>query len=133
MTNHSKIPSLETQLKKQELSSMNDETRKNLFDILQAAEEIETFTHGIDYQTYKDSPVIQRAVERDFEIIGEALNRIKKIDESILEAVSEHHRIIGFRNILMHGYDTVDDLIVWNAVANHLSVLVEEIRKLLDA
>lgn len=112
---------------------MNDETRKNLFDILQAAEEIETFTHGIDYQTYKDSPVIQRAVERDFEIIGEALNRIKKIDESILEAVSEHHRIIGFRNILMHGYDTVDDLIVWNAVANHLSVLVEEIRKLLDA
>jgi len=57
---------------------MNDETRKNLFDILQAAEEIETFTHGIDYQAYKDSPIIQRAAERDFEIIGEALNRIKK-------------------------------------------------------
>ena len=47
---------------------MNDETCKNLFDILQAAEEIETFTHGIDYQAYKDSPIIQRAVERDFEI-----------------------------------------------------------------
>ncbi len=111
---------------------MKDEIQKNLFDILQAAEEIETFTHNIDYQVYKDSPITQRAVERDFEIIGEALNRIKRIDENILEEVSEYHRIIGFRNILIHGYDIVDDLIVWNAVTNHLPVLIEDIRKLLD-
>ena len=55
---------------------MNDETRKNLIDILQAAEEIQNFIHGMDFNTYQNTPVTKRAVERDFEIIGEALNRI---------------------------------------------------------
>ena len=112
---------------------MNDEIRKNLIDVLQAAEEIRGFTEGMDFQSYRDRPVIQRAVERDFEIIGEALNRIKRIDEQALENISEHHRIIGFRNILIHGYDTVDEIIVWNALQNHLPVLVREIQELLRA
>lgn len=112
---------------------MNDEVRKNLFDILQAAEEIQGFTHGMDLRAYQNSQVTQRAVERDFEIIGEALNRIKKIDEQALQNLSEHNRIIGFRNILIHGYDIVDDLIVWNAVKNHLPLLVEEIQKIFNA
>jgi len=95
---------------------MNDEIRKNLVDILQAAEEIQSFTKSMDFGTYQESMVTQRAVERDFEIIGEALTRIKKIDEQVLEDISEHHRIISFGNILIHGYDVVDELIVWNAV-----------------
>jgi uncharacterized protein with HEPN domain len=112
---------------------MNDEIRKNLIDILQAAEEIQHFTQGMDLKAYHDSPVTQRAVERDFEIIGEALNRIKKIDEDLIEKVSEHHRIIGFRNILIHGYDIIDEKIVWNAVENHLPILLKEIKEILDA
>jgi uncharacterized protein with HEPN domain len=82
---------------------MNAEVRKNLFDILQAAEEIAAFTSDMDYSSYQGSTVAQRAVERDFEIIGEALNRIKRTDEILLDAISEAHRIIGFRNILIHG------------------------------
>lgn len=70
-------------------------------------------------------------MERDFQIIGEALNRIKKIDEGTLAAISEQHRIIGFRNILIHGYDIVDDMLVWTAVETHLPVLIAEIRELL--
>jgi uncharacterized protein with HEPN domain len=112
---------------------MSDEVRKNLFDVLEAAEEIAAFTRNMDFQTYRDSTVTQRAVERDFEIIGEALNRIKRIDETVLEAVSEHHRIIGFRNILIHGYDMVDARIVWSAIEDHLPVLISEIQKLLGA
>jgi uncharacterized protein with HEPN domain len=112
---------------------MKDETRKNLFDILQAIEEIQDFMKGMDFSAYKDSPVTQRAVERDFEIIGEALNRIKRIDEKIIENVSEHHRIIGFRNILIHGYDMVDEMIVWSAVENHLPLLMKEIQKILGS
>jgi len=54
---------------------MNDETRKNLIDILQAAEEIQNFVRGMDFKAYQNKPVIKRAVERDFEIIGEALNK----------------------------------------------------------
>jgi uncharacterized protein with HEPN domain len=53
---------------------MNDETRKNLVDILQASEEIQNFTDGMDFPAYQSSSVTQRAVERDFEIIGEALS-----------------------------------------------------------
>ncbi len=112
---------------------MNDETRKSLFDILQAAEEIEHFVRGMDFKSYQNSPVTQRAVERDFEIIGEALNRIKIADSELLERVSEHYRIIGFRNILIHGYDIVDEAIVWNAVTKHLPVLIGEIKEILNA
>jgi uncharacterized protein with HEPN domain len=86
---------------------MKAEVRKNLFDILQAAEEIAAFTKNMDFQSYQNSAVTQRAVERDFEIIGEALTRIKRFDETLLDAISETHRIIGFRNVLIHGYDMV--------------------------
>jgi len=112
---------------------MKDETRKSLVDILQATEEIQDFVHGMDFSAYQKSPVTQRAVERDFEIIGEALNRIKKFDEELIEKISEHHRIIGFRNILIHGYDIIDEMIVWKAVVNHLPILVKEINEILGA
>jgi uncharacterized protein with HEPN domain len=85
----------------------------------------------MDFNAYQDSPVTQRAVERDFEIIGEALNRIKKIDDDLIEQISEHRRIIGFRNILIHGYDVVDEKLVWHAVKNHLPLLINEIKSLL--
>jgi uncharacterized protein with HEPN domain len=111
---------------------MNDETRKNLVDILQASEEIQNFTNGMGFPEYQDSPVTQRAVERDFEIIGEALSRNKKTDHAILDTISENHRIIGFRNILIHGYDMVDEAIVWNAVKNHLPILIEEVKRALN-
>ncbi|MHC4203857.1 MAG: HepT-like ribonuclease domain-containing protein [Planctomycetota bacterium] len=112
---------------------MKDETRKNLIDILQATEEIQDFVHGMDFKAYQKKPVIKRAVERDFEIIGEALNRIKNTNYEILEKITEHHRIIGFRNILIHGYDVVDEAIVWQAVKKHLPILLREITELLNA
>jgi len=110
---------------------MNDETRKNLIDILQAAEEIQDFVRGMDFKAYQNNPVTKRAVERNFEIIGEALNRIKYTDNKLLKKISEHHRIIGFRNILIHGYDIVDEAIVWQAVTNHLPILIREIKDIL--
>jgi len=111
---------------------MNDETRKNLIDILQAAEEMQDFVRGMDFKEYQNKPVTKRAVERDFEIIGEALNRIKYTDDELLEKISEHHRIIGFRNILIHGYDIVDEAIVWQAVTKHLPILIREIKEILS-
>lgn len=110
---------------------MNDDVRKNLIDIIQAGEEIQNFTRGMNFEAYQSNPIVQRAVERDFEIIGEALNRIRQIDEELVEKISEYHRIIGFRNILIHGYDIVDEMIVWKAVENHLPVLLETVRDIL--
>jgi len=112
---------------------MKDEIRKHLIDILHAAEEIETFVNGMNFTAYKNSQITQRAVERNFEIIGEALNRIRKFNEEFLEKISEHYRIIGFRNILIHGYDIIDETIVWNAVKKHLPILYKEVKELLGA
>ena len=111
---------------------MNDETRKNLIDILHASEEIQDFILGMDLKSYQNNAVTRRAVERDFEIIGEALNRIKNTDSELLEKVSEHRRIIGFRNILIHGYDIVDEAIVWQAATKHLPILIGEIKEILN-
>ena len=119
-------------MKGQGLSFMNDETRKNLIDIIQAAEEIQDFVCGMNFTAYQNKPVTKRAVERDFEIIGEALNRIKNTNDQLLKKISEHLRIIAFRNILIHGYDIVDEAIVWQAVTNHLPILVKEIKEMLS-
>ncbi len=111
---------------------MNDETKKNLIDALQAAEEIQDFVRGMDFETYQNKTVTKRAVERNFEIIGEALNRIRHTDGELLEKISEHRRIIDFRNILIHGYDIVDEAIVWQAATNHLPILIGEIKEMLS-
>ena len=112
---------------------MNDETRKNLIDVLQAAEEIQGFVRGMDFKAFKNNTVAKRAVERDFEIVGEALNRVKYTDNELLQKISEHHRIIGFRNILIHGYDIVDEAIVWQAVTKHLPILIKEVEEILSS
>lgn len=87
----------------------------------------------MDFKAYQASLITQRAVERNFEIVGEALNRIRQIDAELIERVSGYHRIIGFRNILIHGYDIIDEMIVWKAVENHLPVLVKEVKEILEA
>ena len=108
------------------------EVKKCLFDILNAAKSIEQFTHRLDYTDYLADGQVQAAVERKFEIIGEALNRIKKLDASVLESISEHQRIIGFRNVITHGYDALDTELVWDVVCNHLATLKEQVERLLE-
>jgi uncharacterized protein with HEPN domain len=108
------------------------EVKKCLFDILNATESIEQYTHRLDFTDYLADGQVQAAVERKFEIIGEALNRIKKLDASMLESISENQRIIGFRNVITHGYDTLDTELVWDAVCNHLPTLKEQAKRLLE-
>lgn len=108
---------------------MKDESRKLLYDLLQAIAEIEIFVVDLDYEAFLQDVKSQRAVEREFEIIGEALNRIKRVDEELLESISEHHKIIGFRNILAHGYDLVDQMLLWKAIKNHLPILKQEVER----
>jgi len=112
---------------------MNDEIRKCLFDVSLASEDIENFTKGMKFPDYLENKMAQKAVEREFEIIGEALNRVKKMNTEILEDITEYHRIIGFRNVLAHGYDIVDEKLVWDAVRKHLPVLLKEIKKILNS
>lgn len=92
---------------------------------------IEAYTCDLDYSAYQANGLVQAAVERKFEIIGEALNRIYRTDPAILEQISEYQRIISFRNILAHGYDVIDHEIVWDAIQQHVPKLKTEPERLL--
>jgi uncharacterized protein with HEPN domain len=97
------------------------EIKKLLLDISTSVESIE------DYLGPARS--FRRAVERELEIIGEALNKLIKIDQDI--NISSKELIIGMRNRVIHGYDKIDDEIVWGAIVRHIPVLKAEIQTLL--
>lgn len=107
-------------------------TKKHLFDILQAIGAIASYTQELDEVSYLADGMVQAAVERKFEIIGEALNRLYREDDEALSQIRDYQRIIGFRNILAHGYDSIDQHLVWDAVQNHLPFLSEDVERLIS-
>ena len=111
---------------------MRLEAKKYLYDIQQAALQVAEFTSGKELEDYRRNSMLRSAVERQFEIIGEALAQLSKLDEKIVARISEHRRIIAFRNILIHGYAEVDDRLVWDIVEAKLPVLRREIEALLS-
>ncbi|PKL38303.1 MAG: hypothetical protein CVV44_10455 [Spirochaetae bacterium HGW-Spirochaetae-1] len=100
-------------------------------DALMACLLIQEFTSSINYDSFSDDSRTKAAVERQFEIIGEALNRIKQIDETILAGISNWRQIIGFRNVIAHGYDVIEDKVVWDAVINDIPVLTGQLQGIL--
>ncbi len=110
---------------------MNNDIKTWLYDILNAIMEIESFFQDIpkEFSTYQADIRTKRAVERNVEIIGEAMNRVLKTDDSIL--ISNSRKIVDLRNRIIHGYDSVSDEIVWAVVIKHLPTLQTEIELLL--
>jgi uncharacterized protein with HEPN domain len=92
---------------------MRPESQKYLWDALQAGERVARFVEKKQFSDYEADELLRSAVERQFEIIGEALSQLHKIDPSSAAAIPELRRIIAFRNILVHGYALVDDRLVW--------------------
>jgi uncharacterized protein with HEPN domain len=110
---------------------MNHDPKAYLYDIKQACEEIEQFTEGMAFEEYSANSMVKAAVERKFLVIGEAVARLKREHRAIAERVTEHEKIISFRNILVHGYGLVDDAIVWSAVRECMPTLRREIDDIL--
>ena len=75
--------------------------------------------------------MLRAAVEREFEIIGEAMTQLARVDKAVATRISEYQRIIAFRNVLIHEYADVDDRLVWGVIETNLSTLVREIDALL--
>ncbi|WP_367025865.1 HepT-like ribonuclease domain-containing protein [Methylococcus sp. ANG] len=111
---------------------MERDSRAYLWDVREAAEAIMEFTANKSLQDYLDDRMLRSAVERQFEIIGEALNQLCKIDPKWAERIPDVPQIIAFRNLLIHGYASVNDLTVWRAIEASLPTLYDRVTEILD-
>jgi uncharacterized protein with HEPN domain len=110
---------------------MEAEVAKRLFDGLQAARRIRGFTDRLDFGQFEKSELVRSAVERQFEIIGEALGKAAGMDPSLMGKMPDLPRIVGLRNRLIHGYDSVDDELIWDIVQTRILPLIERLETLL--
>lgn len=111
---------------------MHAKTPKLLEDIRDAAQFIVDLSRGRSLEDYTRDRMLRQTIERNFEIIGEAMNRIAKLDPKVAASIGEHSRIIAFRNALAHGYDLIEDDRVWGIVQNELPTLLETVTRLLS-
>jgi uncharacterized protein with HEPN domain len=102
---------------------MQRKSPKLLEDIRDAAGFVRQVTVGKTLDHYRADRLLRQAVERNFEIIGEAVGRLAKLDPATATRLSEHQQIISFRNILIHGYDLIDDAQVWDVIQRDLPKL----------
>ena len=111
---------------------MDIEIRTWLYDMLNAINEIESFfaDRPKSFNVYQNDIRTKRAVERNIEIIGEAMNRVLNKDTTI--EFSNARKIVNTRNRIIHGYDTVSDDIIWSIVIKHIPILKVEIQKMLS-
>ncbi len=111
---------------------MDKTIRKYLLDILQAISEIEMAEDrfGRLYEMFENDIVFRKFIERNIEIIGEAMNRILKIHPDI--SISSARKIVDTRNYVIHAYDSLKPDILWAIVINHIPRLKAEICRLLE-
>ena len=110
---------------------MTIKEKKYLSDMMRAIILIESFTANTrSYMEYTVDLKTQSAVERQLAIIGEALNQYDKQPERI--SLNNTRKIVGFRNRIIHAYDSLDDTLVWAIVVNHLPALKSEVKTLLE-
>ncbi len=111
---------------------MDNAVKKFLFDIKESILSIEKYLgEKRDFNFYLADKMLRRAVERELEIIGEAMNRIDKVDSNV--AISSKQKIVSLRNRVIHGYDKTDNEIIWGIVVRHLPLLKLEVTSLLDS
>lgn len=106
--------------------------RALLWDAVSSGEAIERFLARKTLEDYLADQILRSAVERQFEILGEALSQLDKQRPEILAQLPDARRSIAFRNVLIHGYAQVDDTIVWQAACTSLPRLLPVLRMLLD-
>lgn len=105
---------------------MKREVKKYLFDIKISIESINDYLGDTrNFFEYQNNKLLRRAIEREIEIIGEAMSRILKLDSDI--HIENARQIVDTRNWVIHGYDKVDDVVIWGIISKHLPNLQKEI------
>ena len=105
---------------------------KYLYDIVNCCEFVLEMTGGKSIEDYKNDRIFRSALERELQIIGEAMLRLDNVSPETAEKISQHRSIIGFRHVLVHGYANLDPATVWDVVETKISILLEQAKKLLQ-
>ena len=111
---------------------MPRDLRAYFWDVQHAADEIFLFTRNKTFADYEGDSLLQAAVERKFEIIGEALTQAAQTFPMDVVQISQYKRFIGFRNILIHRYSTIANEIVWGTIEADLPVLRMQVTSVLE-
>lgn len=112
---------------------MQAETAKRLHDAITACASVATFVAGADLNRYQDDDLLRSAVERKFEVLGEALRQAIRGDETLPSRIPYIQNIIGIANRISHGYGDIHDEIVWDAIQNLLPQLETTLSTMLAA
>lgn len=110
---------------------MKREIKKYLFDIKTSIDSINEYLgEERNFTEYQQNKLLRRGIEREIEIIGEAMNRALKLDPDL--DIKNARQIVDTRNWVIHGYDRVDDVVIWAIISKHLPSLKQEIEKYLE-
>ena len=110
---------------------MQPQSPKLLEDIRDAAAFIREVTKGKGLAHYSADRLLRQAIERNFEIIGEAIKRLVQHDVESAARIDDYRQIIAFRNVLIHGYDLVDHALVWSTIESRIPTLLRDVETLL--
>lgn len=113
---------------------MDERILKWFYDIKLSIDEIESFfeNDSKEFLEYQKNIMLKRAIERNLEIIGEAVNRIIKKDSNFELKISNSKAIIGLRNQVIHSYDSISDEMIWSIVINHVPKLKNEVNQIIE-
>ena len=111
---------------------MPRDREKYLFDMLDSCRFLLEFTSSGNVDQYIRDRAFRSAVERELQIIGEAMLQLRSLDPAAAAQISESERIIGFRHLLVHRYDAIDPDIVWHIVKEKLPILRTELEGLFE-
>jgi uncharacterized protein with HEPN domain len=110
---------------------MQLEIQKLLFDIMTSIDSINEYLgENRDFNKFKTNKLLKRGIERELEIVGEAANRILKIDSNF--PIEDARKIVDLRNWVIHGYDRIDDVIIWGIISKQLPILQKRVETLLQ-
>lgn len=110
---------------------MQPQSPKLLEDIRDAAGFIQEVANGKSLADYDADRLLRQAIERNFEIIGEAIKRLAQYDAETAARIDDYRQIIAFRNVLIHGYDLVDHALVWSVIESQIPTLLRDVETLL--
>ena len=110
---------------------MERDAHTHLFDVIENCKRINEFVFEMDFTAYALDELVKSAVERRFINIGESLSRLKQTDFLLFGKIANAQRIVGFRNVLVHGYESISDRLVWGIIEENLSELQSTCEELL--